>query len=234
MLLKKYLSKTEYTKLFDIVKSTGIIPDFDYGMDGDTRWVSVNGKRSEQARDAKDFNIIVGECISRLSALPHIMLFNEYLTKSFCGDLKDENTGVRSTGYKDKYDFDLYQAKRQGTGRLIGHTTVEVKCRDGQYTLEYYKNPKCEGVLLDLSKNNEAEFFYTQTSDGYGLIFTMDKPDSIEARVSNKNTSELTGEKVIRDRMFFGLDKAILMEDPIDGTEEEFNKLFEKLKNNVR
>lgn len=220
--IKSYLYNLPFQDLFELIKSTEIISDFNYGVDDDGMWVSANNEIYYP--EDSGYDILVSEGISRLRALPHMMVFNGYICKALCADIDEKWTGTRGSKYKDGYDYDIYASKKVEGGRNIAHTTVEVKCREKElYTLDYYKTNK---VMVNLDKQTKAEYLYTQTSDGYGLIFTMDSAEETASTVTDATTAALTDKKVKKDRIYFSLDKAVLMIDPIEGTKEDFEKYF--------
>ncbi len=224
MNINTYLCELKFKDLFELIKSTEVISDFNFGCEGETMWISA-GDRIYYPGDS-EYDMLISEGISRLRALPHIDIFGKQMCVTIGYDIDEKWTGTKGTKYKDGYDYDVYAGKKVEGGRNIAHTSVEVKCRKKDlYTLDYYTKNK---VMVNLDKQSKAEYLYTQTSDGFGIIFTMDSAEETASTVTDATTAVPTDKKVKKDRVYFSLDKAVMLLAPLDGDKEKFDEWFKK------
>ena len=192
---KSELESLKYSTLLMYMYTNNIIDGIDIEINTAVSDSSVsverrNGVRVWRKQGERSFDFIIAEGISRLASKPHITKF----AKDFCNGAM-----VIPTEFKDRFDF------------TVGDHRIEAKVRSGKYTYDYFID---NGVMVDLTKQDEATILYTQSSDGYGLFFSMNNATATADTVSRMTTTDPTGELVHKDRAYFDVTDAIAIYSP--------------------
>lgn len=190
----RYLRTLPFEEVFRMAKELSLIDDFEWGKkDSGELWVSIENNGTREVYNQwgnkateKKFSFVATECCSRLAAYPQLLRYAE-------------NCGLKLEGspFYGPYDFKL-TSKFGGVSK-----TVEVKCRDVDGAKEYYMDYFVENdVMLDKPKETNATHYYTQTADGYGMLFDMRSGKPGRATTS-KTTATPTDEKINKDALYF-------------------------------
>ena len=216
--IRKQLMQLPYGDLFGFAKENGVINGFDYEVVDDMCVIVLtdkNGTVSKYKPSDRQYDFIVNEAISRLSAVPHILRFaNERYKPTQKVVWPKRKVSIIPGEMDDPFDFALAGIQEIDGELGMAMYSIEVKCRENdKYTKEYFNK---NGVMVDLQKQTKATTLYTQSSDGYGFFFNMEDAVRTGQTITDKTTVGKTGEKVLKDRIYFNVSDAIAVYEPYE------------------
>ena len=181
------LSKMPHEALFELAKKLGVFDGliafgrcdndhlyFDLRIRGVVRRAEA-GKHELQWRKNRDemgddFDMVSSEIRSRLAAYPHLLWYAN--TKGYT---------LKGGEYYDGCDFRLFAPDGSVADEVEVKCRVEEKTAKGVITYDmayFYKDE--HPIYLNENKQGTATLYYTQTRDGYGLLFRISENDGIK------------------------------------------------------